>query len=109
MLANTLKTAAIAALLGMGVAATSGSAASAYTIRTRCDGDDCVRLQCNDFGYDCFRIGYFERYDYDEAYSYPTRTYTYYPYDYDRYDDYNVAPYSYDYNYNDDYDDGSPD
>lgn len=83
MLANMLKTAALAALLGLGVAGASGTAASAYTIKTRCeDGGDCVRLQCNDFGYDCFRIGYTERYEYDRPYSYTTRTDTYAP-DYD--------------------------
>jgi hypothetical protein len=57
MLANTLKTTAIAALLGLGVAGAANSSASADTIRTRCNGDDCVRLRCNDFGDDCCRIG----------------------------------------------------
>jgi hypothetical protein len=90
MLANTLKTTALAALLGLGVAGASGTAASAYTIRTRCYGDDCVRLQCNNFGDECFRIGYFDRGDYYRSdyyapYSYTTRTYTYYPGDGDRY------------------------
>lgn len=83
MLANTLKTVAIAALLGLGAASASGTAASAYTMKTRCYGDDCVRLQCNDLGNDCFRVGYTERYDYDRPYRYTTRTYSYYPYDYD--------------------------
>lgn len=103
MLTNTLKTTALAALLGLGVAGTSGTAASAYTIRTRCyDGGDCVRLQCNDFGYDCFRIGYTERYDYDRPYSRTTRTYTYAPdsddgyyggNDQDNDQDYSASPY----------------
>jgi len=105
MLANTLKTAAIAALLGLGVAGASGTAASAYTIKTRCNGDDCVRMQCNDFGYDCVRTGYYDR-DYYQPYSY-TRTYTYYPYSYDYdngyYGDYDTYPsrdrYDYDYDY----------
>jgi len=107
MLANTLKTAAVAALLGLGIAGTSGTVASAYSMRTRCDGDDCVRLQCNDFGYDCFRVGAVERYDYDQPYSYRTRTYTYYPYDYDTYRDYDTDHYypNYDYDYDNDYDD----
>ena len=95
MLANTLKTTAIAALLGLGVAGANGTAASAYTIKNHCYGDDCVRMQCNDFGYDCVRIGYTERYDYDHPYSYRARTYTYYPYDYDDgyYRDYDTSRY----------------
>ena len=110
MLATTLKTTAIAALFGLGALGASGTAASAYTTKTRCDGDGCVRMQCNDFGYDCFRIGYTERYDYDRPYSYTTRTYSYYPDtdyddgyypDYDR--DYDAGPYppppDYDYDY----------
>ena len=107
MLAKTLKTAAVAALLGFGVAGAGGTAASAYTIKTRCNGDDCVRLQCNNYGYDCFRIGYTEQYDYDRPYSYTTRTYSSYPYDYDSgYDrDYYVRPYHYDYDDDYDYDD----
>ena len=111
MLANTLKTTAIAALLGLGVAGASGTAASAYTIKSRCYGDDCVRMQCNDFGYDCFRIGSYERYDYDRPYGY-TRTYTYYPYayDYDRYyRDYDTDRYRNHYDYDNDYDEDYPD
>ena len=100
MLANTLKSTAMAALLGLGVAGMSGTSASAYTIKTRCYGDDCVRMQCNNFGYDCFRIGYIDRYDYYRPRSY-TRTYTYYPYDYDDgyyrdYDSYRYRTYDYD-------------
>ena len=105
MLAHTLKTAAIAALLGLVMAGASGSSASAYTIRTRCTGDDCVRMQCNNYGYDCFRIGYFDRDDYDRAY---TRTYTYYPYSYDydtgSYRDYDVDHYRNNFDYDNDYD-----
>ncbi|HEY6578299.1 MAG TPA: hypothetical protein VIY09_03175 [Rhizomicrobium sp.] len=117
MLANALKTTAMAALLGLGVAGAAATPASADTVRSRCDGDNCVRLQCNDYGYDCFRIGYYDRgyysrdyddqggsYGYAPAYSYaPAYNYTpdYYPdyaapgywdgYNYDR-----AAPYSYD-------------
>ena len=69
MLANTLKTTALAALLGLGVAGASATSASAYTIKTRCYGDDCVRMQCNNYGYDCFRIGYVDRDDYDRAHT----------------------------------------
>ena len=107
MLANTLKTAAVAALLGLGVASGSGTAASAYTIQSRCDDEGCVRLQCDNFGDDCVRIGYTEHDDYDRPYSY-TRTYTYYPPRYDGengyFDGYGVFhPYSYNYNDYDDY------
>lgn len=105
MLANTLRTTALAALLGLGVVGASGTAASAYTIKTRCDGDDCMRLQCNDYGYDCFRIGYTERYDYDRPYSYTARSYTYYPdYDGGYYRDYDSGPYPPPNDYDDDYD-----
>jgi hypothetical protein len=105
MLANTLKTAAMAALLGLGVAGASGTGATAYTIKTKCNGDDCVRIQCNDFGYDCFRVGYFDRNEYDRPYGY-TRTNTYYPprYDFDNgyYDDFGVFhPCGYDYDEDD--------
>lgn len=99
MSARALKTMAIAALLGLGVAGAATTSASAYTIKTRCTGDDCARLQCNDWGDDCFRIGYFERYDYDRVLPYGyERTYEYAPeyapsyavpdHDYDYYHDY---------------------
>jgi hypothetical protein len=105
MLDKTLRTAAIAALLGLGVVGANVTAASAYTIKTRCYGDGCVRMQCNDFGYDCFRVGTFDRDDYDRAY---TRTYTYYPYSYDYdsgyYRDYDVDRYRNHYDYDNDYD-----
>lgn len=106
MLASTLKTAAMAGLLGLGLAGAGSTAASAYTIKTRCYGDDCVRMQCNDFGYDCFRIGYTERYDYDRPYSYAPRSYTYYPdYDDGYYRDYDTDRYyARPYDYDDDYD-----
>lgn len=80
MLANALKTAAIAALLGLGAAGAASTSASAYTIKTRCFGDDCVRMQCNDFGYDCLRIGRSDRDDYDRVLPYGyERTYEYGP------------------------------
>ena len=104
MLANALKTTAIAALMAFGVAGAVSSSASADTIKTRCAGDDCVRLRCNDFGDDCFRIGYFERHDYDRALPYGyTRTYNYY------YPDTYVTPgYTYYNDYDHDYDDDYP-
>ena len=107
MLANTLKTAAMAGLLGLGLAGAGGTAASAYTVKTRCYGNDCVKMQCNDFGYDCYRIGYTERYDYDRPYAYTTRSYTYAPYDSDggSYRDYDSDRYdARPYDYDDDYD-----
>ena len=55
---NTLKTAAIAVLLGVGLVGAGVPSASADTIRTRCYGDDCYRVRCNDFGFDCVNIGY---------------------------------------------------
>ena len=106
MLANTLKTAAMAALLGLGVTGTSSTAASAYTIRTRCDGDACVRMQCDNYGDNCYRTGNYQRDDYDQPYGY-SRTYTYYPYSYDfdegYYRDYDGYHYRNHYDYDNDY------
>ncbi len=85
MLANAVKTTAMAMLVAIGATGATLTSASADTIRTSCYGDGCVRLQCNDFGYDCFRIGYSTR---DDYYGY-TPAYEYYPnyaapsYDYD--------------------------
>jgi len=60
MLANALKTTGLAALLGLGVIAASGNA-EADMYKTRCYGDDCVQLRCDDWGRGCFRIGQFDR------------------------------------------------
>jgi hypothetical protein len=119
-LCRSLKTVAIAGLMGIGLAGTGAvTPASADTIRTRCFGDDCYRQQCDDFGYDCVNIGYegypdyqagqWERvcdadhcdwariYDEDRPYGYD-RPYDYdQPYNYDR-------PYDRDYDNYDDYD-----
>ncbi|MGD0190593.1 MAG: hypothetical protein ABSD74_07615 [Rhizomicrobium sp.] len=57
-LSNTLKTVAVAGLLGIGLAGAGTTSASADTYRTQCTGDDCYRVRCNDFGYDCVNIGY---------------------------------------------------
>jgi hypothetical protein len=94
---------AAAAVLGLGAIAVTGTSASADTFRTRCYGDDCVRLQCDDWGRDCFRISRFDRDDYDRAAPYRyTESYNVYPdttygpdYDYD----YNYNPYYYDDDY----------
>lgn len=101
MLANALKLTVAAAVLGLGAIAITGTPASADTFKTRCYGDDCVRMQCDDWGRGCFRVGRFDRYDYDrpapygytETYTYPDR---YYVPDYDDY--YHYAP---DYDYDD--------
>jgi hypothetical protein len=71
---NTLKTTALAALLGIGAAVTAAAPASADTITTRCFGDDCYRVRCDDAGFDCVR--------YNPAY------------DRDYYDYSNYSPYS---------------
>ncbi len=57
---NALKTAAVAALLGVGLMGAGVAPASADTVRTQCYGGDCYRVRCNDFGYDCVNIGYEE-------------------------------------------------
>ncbi len=57
---NTLKTAALAAALSLGGIAAGPASADTYT--TRCFGDDCYRVRCDDFGADCVRTSY---YDYD--------------------------------------------
>ena len=79
MLANALKITAVAAVLGLGGMAASATSASADTYKTRCHGDDCVRLQCDDWGGNCLRIGYFDRAAPPVARPYEySRTYTYY-------------------------------
>lgn len=54
-LSNVMKTTACAALLGVAALAGSARTASAATYETRCYGDDCYRVRCDDFGY-CNRI-----------------------------------------------------
>jgi hypothetical protein len=61
---NTLKMGALAALLSVGAVAASTAPASADTISTRCYGDDCHQVRCNDEGYACVRVP-----DYPEFYS----------------------------------------
>jgi hypothetical protein len=58
LLSNTLKTAAFAGLVGLAFAGAGALPASAATYETRCYGDDCFRVRCNDFGLDCRRIEY---------------------------------------------------
>src|SRR5689334_11663301 len=58
LLSKTLTTAAFAGLVGFAATGASVLPASAATYETRCYGDDCYRVRCNDFGYDCRRIEY---------------------------------------------------
>lgn len=62
-LRNTARYAALAALLGLGAVAAS-TPASAYTYRTDCMGDSCVRVRCDNDGDFCVQVGYrpYERY-----------------------------------------------
>jgi hypothetical protein len=55
---NVLKGSALAALIGIGLASAGTTPAAADTLKTRCYGGQCYRLQCNDFGYDCVRVAY---------------------------------------------------
>ena len=59
LLSNALKTTAIAGLLGLATIGASANTASAATYETRCYGDDCYRVRCDDFGFDCRRVDYF--------------------------------------------------
>ncbi len=56
-LRNTAKYAALAAVLGLGAVAAS-TPASAYTYRTDCMGDSCVRMRCDNDGDFCVKVGY---------------------------------------------------
>lgn len=97
-LSRALKTAAIAGVVGLGLSGTGAvTSASADTIRTQCFGDDCYRQRCDDFGYDCVNIGYYDEHvyrpshwryvcDYDSDDCHWARIYTYDRDDYDRYD-----------------------
>lgn len=66
-MSRALKTAAVAALLGVGLAGAGATSASAEIIKTQCFGDDCYRVRCDDWGFDCVRTGYIDR-DYDRGY-----------------------------------------
>ncbi|HEX4160693.1 MAG TPA: hypothetical protein VHY79_19655 [Rhizomicrobium sp.] len=80
MLENTFKSIAVATALGWGAMA-AAAPASAETYRTSCYGDDCMRLQCDDWGRDCVRLGYFDRYASPAAApdEYYTQSYREYP------------------------------
>ena len=67
-LSNTVKTAALAGVLGLAGVAASGTAASAHYIQTRCYGDHCRVVRCDNDGDDCYTIRAFyrgDRYDRD--------------------------------------------
>lgn len=51
----------MAAVVVIGALAVSVGPAAADTYKTACRGDDCVRVQCDDRGRDCFRLGYVDR------------------------------------------------
>src|SRR5690348_15755938 len=61
LLSNGLKLTALAGLIGLGAGGTIAAAtpAAAATYETRCYGDDCYQVRCNDFGYNCSRMEYF--------------------------------------------------
>ncbi|HEY6578300.1 MAG TPA: hypothetical protein VIY09_03180 [Rhizomicrobium sp.] len=56
---------AIAALLAAGATAVCARPASADLFKTSCYKRDCVRVECDDRGASCFRLGYFARDSYD--------------------------------------------
>jgi hypothetical protein len=58
-LSNGLKLTALAGLIGLGVCGAAATPAAAATYETRCYGDNCYRMRCNDFGYNCSRIDYY--------------------------------------------------
>lgn len=61
MTGRLLKIATMAGLLAFGALAVTVSTAAADTFKTVCRGDDCMRLECDDRGRDCFRLGYVDR------------------------------------------------
>jgi len=69
---NILKTAAVAGLIGLGLAATTSSPASARTY-SRCDSDGCYRVSCDWRGY-CYRTSrdYYRRSYYAPSYYAPS-------------------------------------
>lgn len=75
MFTNTLKIAAGAGLLALGLAA-SATPAQAYTMQ-RCNDDGCYRVRCDDDGDNCVRISsyygssYYVRRSYQPIYDRP--------------------------------------
>ncbi|MGH6877786.1 MAG: hypothetical protein ACREHV_10480 [Rhizomicrobium sp.] len=64
---HALKVIAIAVLAGAGAGATAVSAdpAPPDLFKTSCYKEDCVRVECDNQGENCFRLGYFARDSYD--------------------------------------------
>jgi hypothetical protein len=60
MAVKAFKIATMAAAV-FGALAVSEGLAAADTFKTACRGNDCVRVQCDDRGRDCFRLGYTDR------------------------------------------------
>ena len=89
---KTLKSAALAGLIGLGFAAAIATPAKADHVYTRCDrdGDRCWRVRCDWDGDDCRRIPIYSAYDpswrYDRRTYDPDRErfYRYHHYDYRR-------------------------
>ena len=65
IVSSTLKTTALAGILGLAALAASTTSASAHTY-TRCDrdGDRCVRIHCDSDGDDCWRESVYNRESY---------------------------------------------
>lgn len=81
---TTLKTVALAGLLGTGLVLAGTTSASAAYTKTSCDGGLCRTIECNDFGEHCVTLRYFrgDRYSYRRYYD--NSSY----YDYDTYPTY---------------------
>lgn len=97
LLSTPLKLTALAGLIGLGLCGATAAPAAATTYETRCYGDDCYQVRCNDFGYNCSRTEYFGEVDYarhrdrlmcdedgDDCHWVRTRVYR----DYDDFDDF---------------------
>lgn len=74
MTSRLSKLALAAAAVGtIGLAGLIPSAASAAYTTTRCDGDDCRVVRCDNDGDDCYTIRRFDRDDYDRRSGYGNR------------------------------------
>jgi len=73
MIPNSVKTAALAALLGLGAVVAGSAPAAAYTYKTECFGDTCQRVRCDDFGNYCEQVGYRDYDRYRDGYRHETR------------------------------------
>ncbi|HTW33449.1 MAG TPA: hypothetical protein VMD53_02440 [Rhizomicrobium sp.] len=78
-ISNTLKSAALAGVLGVAAIAVGTSTAAARTY-TDCDGDTCVRMHCDAFGDNCWRESVYYNPSYrdfyhDDYYNYDRGTY----------------------------------